>query len=396
MRRLQLVVLVVAILVAVTACRDTAPPAAGTWTGTIDTLPSGHLVIRNPDVPLWRPDEAWILRESFRLGSPDGDRPDVFGDIRAIQLGPNDDLYILDAQAAEIRVFKRDGTHARTFGRSGQGPGELNRPAGMALDSAGTLWVLNLRNARFSGFDPNSGHIMSEVRRLSSFAIIPWRGQFDHANRLIDTGLGSDGQPVLLGLDTAFVPRDTLALPQADDRHRIYFRRANLLVMSALDPFAPGPVWVPDPAGGIVIGEGGTYRFHRINFRGDTTATIEVLRAPAPVTQAERDSALAAFQQLADDLGGPGATPDRSPRVPPNKPAHGAVFVDDHNYLWVRHGSGTEWDVIANDGRLLGQVTIPLLADDVMPTVRGNRLAIATEVHGVPVVVVYDLHRAGR
>lgn len=383
------------------ACQDGSAPAPGArdvWSGTIDTLASGRLLIRNPDVALWRAGEAWQLRERFRLGTLEGDGPDLFGDIRDVELGRGGELYVLESQAAEIRVFGPDGAHLRTFGRPGQGPGELSRPAGMALGSDGTLWIMNWGNARYSGFDPNTGELITERRRLASFTMIPWPGRFDPSDRLLDIGLGSDGQPVILGLDTAFIPQDTLMLPQADERHRILFRRGDLLVMSVLDPFAPQPSWAPHPHGGIVVGEGDAYRLHRVDFSGDTTVTIEVIREPIPVSPAERDSALAEFREIGQREGG--ATPNRQPRVLANKPAHGAIMVDDQGRIWVRRtpvlGAEPGWDVIAHDGRLLGPVMITVLPSYAAISVRGDQVAVVTSLEGVPTVVVYDLVRPAR
>lgn len=382
----------------VAACRDGRSPAtAGAWLGTIDTLESGRVVIRNHDVPLWSEDEGWELRERFRTGTMDGDGQDVFGSIADIELGAEGELYVLDSQASEIRVFGPDGEHLRTFGRAGQGPGELSRPGGMAFDSAGTLWVMNWGNARFTGFDPQTGALTDEKRRLATFAMLPWPGRFDDSNRLLDVGLGTDGEPVILGLDADFVPRDTLALPQPDDRHRILFRRGEVPVMSAVVPFAPQPSWAAHPGGGIVVGEGEAYRLHRVSFAGDTLATIEVQRQVVPVSREERDSALAAFRETAEQAAG-GATPEREPRVPSTKPAHGAVFVDDEGRTWVRRtpvlGAAPSWDVIDDHGRLLGQVAMPIPPTFVSPSLRGDRLAVAVSVDGAPGVIVFDLLRS--
>jgi hypothetical protein len=353
------------------------------------------LVVRNPDAALWTNVSGWQLRERFRVGTLEGDAPDVFGEIRDVELGLQGELYVLDSQAAEVRVFDDAGIHLRTFGRSGAGPGELRRPAGMALDSDGVVWIMNWGNARFSGFNPNTGELVAERRRMASYAIIPWAGRFDQSNQLLDTGLGTDGHPVILGLDSAFVPRDTLVMPRAAERDLVPFRTGTTLVMSAMVPFASQPTWSAHPSGGIVIGEGAAYRLHRVNFRGDTTMTIEVLRAPIPVSRQERDSAIAAFQEmskLAD-----GAQPDRQPEVPANKPAHGALFVDDRGYLWVRRtpvpGAALGWDVITADGQLLGTIAIPLQPSFVPPSVRGNRLAVVTTINDVPTVVVYEIVR---
>ena len=135
---------------------------------------------------------------------------------------------------------------------------------------------------------------------------------------------------------------------------------------------------------------------HRIDFDGDTSMTIELLRESIRVTAAERDSALAAFDQMVEAAGG--ATPERQPRVPTAKPAHGALFVDDEDRIWVRGtpagGERPSWDVIAADGRFLGRVRIPDPLSFVRPSVRGDRVAVATQVDGVPTVVVYDILRA--
>jgi hypothetical protein len=384
--------LISAALLLETCTSDQSP--SDTWAGSVDTLPSGRLVVHNPDAPLWKDGEAWTLRERFRLGSLEGDAPDLFGRISGLALGTRGEVYVLDGQASEVRVFGSDGAHQRTFGRSGEGPGEFSRPGGLALDAEGTLWVMNWGNARYTGFDPSTGELRREVRRLASFGVFPWPGAFERGVRLLDVSLDRNGQPAIIRLDTAFVPADTMALPQPSEEDRIMFRRGGVQVMSAMEPFAPQAAWAPRPLGGIVLGEGAVYRLHRIDFDGDTSMTIELGREPARVTDAERDSALAVFEETATAAGG-GATPDRRPRARGTKPAHGALFVDDRDYTWVRSvppaGATPTWDVFAPDGRFLGPVEIPVPLGFLRPVVRTDHMAVATEMHGIPVVVVYDL-----
>ena len=386
-------------LLALLAC-DASPRRAddGEWLGSVDTLASGRVVVRNPDAPLWRPGEAWELRERLRVGALDGDGADVFGNIVDVELGPDGALYVLDAHASEVRVFGSDGAHLRTFGRRGRGPGEFELAAGMAVEAHGTLWVMDWGNGRYSGFDPNTGALVKEARRLASFAVVPWPGRFDRSNAALDVGLGPDGAPVILGLDSAFVPRDTLPLPQLDDAFQVTFRRGDVPVMRMPVPFAPMPAWAAHPDGGIVVGVGYAYRLHRIGFRGDTLLTIEVDRAPVPVTAAERDSAIGDFREMAGRMAG--ATPDREPRVPSTKPAHGMLFVDDRSHIWVRRtqavGEPAAWDVFDDAGRLLGQVAIPVTPAFTPPAVRGDRVAVVARVDDVPMVIVYDIFRGRR
>jgi len=204
--------------------------SGGGWAGSVDTLPSGTVVIRNPAGGLWVEGDGWQVRERFQLGSFTGDGPDVFGDVRDVEIGPDGSIYILDGQASEVRVFGPDGAYTLTFGREGGGPGELRRPTGLAFDSHGTLWVNNWGNARYTGFDPHTGEVVREEQRQAGFAMLPWPGRFDAVDRLLDTALDPDGNPVILRLDSAFALGDTLPMPELGDEHRVTFTRNGMPV----------------------------------------------------------------------------------------------------------------------------------------------------------------------
>lgn len=351
-----------------------------------DTLPSGRILVRvgsGPETP------AWGLQERARLGSVDGLGPNMFGDVRGVILDDQGRIIVLDGQAQEVRVFGGDGTYLRTLGRSGEGPGELSRPAGLALDGEGQVWVLNWGNARYTAFHPDTGELLQEQQRLASFVAFPWPGAFDADGRLVDLGLDGNAEPAILRLDSAFVPRDTLPMPQPDAAYGILIRRGETPVMMAVDPFAPSPAWAPARVG-IVMGEGDAYRLHRIGFAGDTTLTVEVSAPRARVTRGERDSVLAEFQELVSSAGG---TAERQPRVPDVKPAHGPLLVDDQDRIWVQWippaGEARGWDVIGPDGEFVARVRLPMGLDAILRSVRGDRLAVTAEVGGVPTVIVY-------
>lgn len=375
--------------------RDARPvpgSVAGERAGSIDTLPSGRVLVSNPDTPLRSEAERPSTVELFRLGRLDGPHPDVFGEIRDVEIGEAGEVMVLDGQASEVRVFDGEGRHQRTFGRQGQGPGELNRPAGMTLAADGSLWVMNWGNARYTAFDRSTGESVAERRRLASFTMLPWTGRFDASGALVDFGLGTGeqaGTAVILRTDTAFVPVDTLPLPVADERYRISFVQDGRMMMSTSDPFAPQPSFAATSSG-IVVGEGGAVALHRIDFTGDTVMSVTIERDPTPVTDVERDSALAAFEERVEEIG---VQPDRRPRVPSVKPAHGAIFVDDEDRTWVRRtgdpAGGAAWDVIDVAGTYLGVVEVPVRPGFVPPVFRDGRLAVVTEEEGVPTVVVY-------
>jgi hypothetical protein len=378
------------------ACGGPDSNRALVWGGTMDTLASGRVVVRSPDVGLWQ--DEFAFRERLRLGTLEGEGPELFGDVSALELGRAGEVYVLDGLAHEVRVFGSDGSFQRAFGREGEGPGELRSPAGLALDSEGTLWLMNWGNGRYTGFDPVTGNLRREVVRRVSSVIFPWPGAFQDGQQLLDVGVSRHGQLSAIRLDSAFVPKDTLTLPQPATEDRIVFRRGSVVFAALVEPFAPQPEWAPRPPGGIVVGEGSEYRVHRIGFDGDTSMTMELERERARTTTAERDSALAFFQELEQSL--QGAVADRQPRPRSTKPAHGPLFVDDQDRTWVRAvstwGADPEWDVFAADGRFLGQVGVPGTPGFLRPVIRGNRMLVTTEEKGFPEVIVYDLVGAAR
>lgn len=377
-------------LLAVGACQS--EPQSGGWTGRVDTLTSGRVVVHNPDTPLWQPGEQWQLRERFRLGSSEPDSPELFGEIADVEIGPAGEIYVLDGQALQVRVFDSTGTFLRSFGRRGSGPGELSWPGGMALDTAGTLWVVDFGNRRYQGFDPGTGGLVAEKRRDWRYFATPWPGGMDRSNHLIDVGSGGGGPATLIfRLDSSFTPVDTMVEPSLEESHMVTYSQNGLPQMSVPDPFAPRPAWALLPEGGIVAGDGERLLLHRITFNGDTTATIEIQRRPIPITAAEKDSALQAFQAMVR-MHAEGATPERDPRVPANRPAHGRIFADDQGFIWVAQSSGNVWDVIDSAGRYLGAITLPpLSASASTPARRGNRLAMASEVDGLPMVLIFEI-----
>jgi len=365
---------------------ETASEAPGGGGITVDTLESGRILIRTPDEPVWPAGEGWELQERFRVGSADGDGSHAFSGMVQAAIGSNGELFVLDITGREVLAFGPDGDHLFTLWRRGRGPGELSMPFGFTVDLHGVLWVRDLGNARYSAFDPATGASLGQGRMpFLPNPVSPWPGRFDRSGRLLDLTVDWERHPLVVVLDTAFVPRDTLVLPRLGDQFMAEARISptSSVRIPAPVPFAPEPHWAPHPDGGIVVGEGHSYRLHRILPTGDTTVTIEVLRPPVPVTRAERDSALASRATRLEGRF----------EFPTHRPAHGPILVDDEGRIWVQLSKRElAWDLISGNGELLGQVMVP--GPEVgLPAVGYRRLALTTigGMAGVVGVVVYDL-----
>lgn len=80
------------------------------------------------------------LEEIWRVG---GEGDDIlFGLITQVCHDEAGNIYILDSQLCEVRVFAPDGRQIRTLFRQGEGPGEVVQPRNLALLGDGSVGVL--------------------------------------------------------------------------------------------------------------------------------------------------------------------------------------------------------------------------------------------------------------
>lgn len=101
---------------------------------------------------------AWTFERQYALGGAE-EGPESFysmyeGLVDADERGR---LYVLDPTSARVVVFEPDGTFLRTIGGRGEGPGELSRPASLAVGGAGELAVFDFGKSALVRFDSAGG-----------------------------------------------------------------------------------------------------------------------------------------------------------------------------------------------------------------------------------------------
>ncbi len=74
-----------------------------------------------------------------------------------------DGFWVMDRNARRIVRFSWAGELRWTVGAEGQGPSEFGLVQDMSPDAAGNLWVLDPRNMRITGIDPD-GEVVAEIR----------------------------------------------------------------------------------------------------------------------------------------------------------------------------------------------------------------------------------------
>jgi hypothetical protein len=75
-------------------------------------------------------------------------------------IGP-DRFVILDAQGHELKIYSTSGEHLHTFGRQGEGPGELGRLPELLASADGTIRIWDGLQQRLTVFDDEGRHVTS-------------------------------------------------------------------------------------------------------------------------------------------------------------------------------------------------------------------------------------------
>lgn len=129
------------------------PPTATAqeWQGQEEVV-DGVTHVRNPARGML-PSEVVELEEVWRLGGESEAEEEFFGVISDILVDADHNMYILDMQLSEVRVFDEAGTYLRTLGREGEGPGEFRRPVSMAFFPDGGLGVIQAWPSKMVRFD---------------------------------------------------------------------------------------------------------------------------------------------------------------------------------------------------------------------------------------------------
>ncbi len=108
-----------------------AGPALAGQETTVDGVL--HVSSAEPREPL----QTWRLEEAWRVGGEDDEV--LFGVVAGVQVDEEGNLYLLDSQLSEIKVYSPDGEFLRMLSREGEGPGETRNPNGLVLLPDGNL-----------------------------------------------------------------------------------------------------------------------------------------------------------------------------------------------------------------------------------------------------------------
>ena len=115
----------------------------------------GHQVIKFSS-------DGKVLLTLGKAGTP-GSGTDEFNAPSAVVAAPNGDIFVADGHGgntnARILKFDKTGKFIKTWGQKGSGPGDLDIPHAIAMDSQGRLFVGDRQNNRIQIFDQDGRYL---------------------------------------------------------------------------------------------------------------------------------------------------------------------------------------------------------------------------------------------
>ncbi|MCY4399399.1 MAG: 6-bladed beta-propeller [Gemmatimonadetes bacterium] len=329
----------------------------------MDTLPSGEIVVRNADDPLWTPEEAWSVVEELRIGEAQSEGPDLFGAVFSFDVDAWGRIFVLDHQAQEVRIFDSGGNFVRTVGGKGEGPGEFTQAGSVDLSLNGEIWVMGMSQGRVSIFDTTGTYLRGERTNTGGRIMLPYPGGFDPMGRY-NVVLPPSVMNGMARFDQSFNPIDTISLPE-NPVEAEYFDLVNedgFVTMSAAVPFQGFMAWRFSPTGTVWTLLTGRYELIEMTTGGEILRRVTKEHEPIPVTEEEREQAIENLEWFTSQ----GGQIDRS-KFPKSKPSTASFFIDDEGNLWVEQqvaasdsdNAGRLFDLFDPEGRYLGTLRLP-------------------------------------
>lgn len=331
--------------------------------------------------------QAWHDVEHFRIGAADGAEELLFGTLIRTALSPAGHIVVLDPQSAEVRVFDGRGGFIRSFGRRGEGPGELLNPTAIAWDGEGRLWIANAFNGRYTVFDSIGEPIRTVPRPLLGF---PGRHRLvflDHGS-FVDVGAAAARRVPIVIVDTTGAIRDSAAiqLPQTGVTGQPLPQGFDGRVLAYL----PSLVWTIAPDGTVWLADSDRLRLINRSIRGDTLRVIEAAhRRGLALDRATRQRIEREFAKLQ----GPPPSELVRPIIRSVE-----ILTDGHVLVEIIEEVGRPsdlFDIFDPEGRYLGELRLgfPLARAGVSSFVGDTIIGVTTGELDVPYVVRAEIQR---
>jgi hypothetical protein len=323
---------------------------------------------------LCRAGAAHFEIERVIAGGEDADDAHTLYVPAAVAFDADGNVLVLDYKLCCVKRFTPDGAYLGSFGREGEGPGELRGAGEMTVTANGSIVIYESLNRRFSVFDARGGHLKSV-------------GWFEGMRMCWGLATGSGGRLWALfdesdmesfsGVTANYFVRldDEFQVAEVIDSLRVretYSVQSEGTINSYSAPFIEEIAWCVLSGGRIATAHSREYRIQVRSPTGETVATLERDVAGPLVTDEDKAAYFAAFER-----GGRAGMVDAARRMiefPKRRPVIDNLLADASGDLIVDvaqpRGKTPVYDIFDPSGAYIGAVSIasfprhPVFTDD--------------------------------
>ncbi len=378
------------VTVALTACdQHGTASGAGSLTTTVDTIAGVVHVTNAGTAPGWR------LVPVASIGPTtltDQAAPDEFGGVSAVAFGPDGTVFVADEYNREVRVFGLDGTHRRTFGREGEGPGEFRSLYSLAW-AGDRLLTLDPRLGRIGEFSAEGEWLGQRTTVMAGFSGSPAFIRFYPVgpNEIFRFAYSLEREAIWVGHHATGDTGDTVPGPRSPETPLPgaippMFCEGGGAIGYFAAPFAPKSLRHPASGGIAYSAWGYFYQIAVTNTAGDTLWVIERTLPTEPISDEEWAGGRSEEHDVFRERFPNASCNPRTFARPDRKPFIDEIFVAPDGNLWVDviRTAGNRWEFFDPAGRLVGSVpavpykdrTVPVFGGDYVATIRQDELEL--------------------